>query len=264
MALTSKLFAGDPRLEACALQDSAHVTRGARGEHVGKIQQALNRLDSAGLDEDGVYGQLTAAAVLRYKRSRSIINRALQTQADDIVGKMTIASLDAEVARAEQDADKPVCILRAAPGRPAANVVRFGVTSPNEDDERKMQAARAQSLVTLGQTIRALQKLQQAIVRQRLPFGSPLDDDDKRVLKAAAKWLAFNENAPVRALPTLAQAIALMQRNIGVRNAAGLPPEIKRTRGLGDHAVVRGGSVENGVECGDIFFTVDGPIAGAT
>jgi hypothetical protein len=40
MALVSQLFSSDPKLEACAVSDSAHIHRGAAGTHVGKIQQA--------------------------------------------------------------------------------------------------------------------------------------------------------------------------------------------------------------------------------
>lgn len=43
------------------------------------------------------YGPSTAAAVLSYKTNRQIINRSYQTKPDSIVGKMTIASLDAEM-----------------------------------------------------------------------------------------------------------------------------------------------------------------------
>ena len=43
------------------------------------------------------YGPSTAAAVLSYKTKRQIINRSYQTTPDSIVGKMTIASLDAEM-----------------------------------------------------------------------------------------------------------------------------------------------------------------------
>jgi peptidoglycan hydrolase-like protein with peptidoglycan-binding domain len=97
MPLFSDLFRGDPKLEACAVQDSAHVAQGARGEHVKKIQTALNLIDAAGLVVDGDYGPATARAVLIYKQKRDIVNRARQSQPDNIVGKMTIASLDKEL-----------------------------------------------------------------------------------------------------------------------------------------------------------------------
>jgi hypothetical protein len=41
MPLQSKLFRGDRALEACLVNDSAHITEGAAGGHVGKIQTAL-------------------------------------------------------------------------------------------------------------------------------------------------------------------------------------------------------------------------------
>jgi peptidoglycan hydrolase-like protein with peptidoglycan-binding domain len=105
MALTSRAFAGDPRLEACLVDDSAHLTIGAQGEHVAKVQSAVIYLD--GLDIDGAelragrYGPSTAAAVLKFKTARGIINRAYQQSADDIVGKMTIKALDDELVAAE-------------------------------------------------------------------------------------------------------------------------------------------------------------------
>lgn len=98
MPLRSRLFADNAKLQACLVSDAAHVTPGARGDHVSLIQSALVRLralepnDAA--EEAGFYGPKTTAAVLAYKRAFNIINRAYQTQADNIVGKMTIASLD--------------------------------------------------------------------------------------------------------------------------------------------------------------------------
>jgi hypothetical protein len=107
MALRSKLFANDRALEACATQDSAHVTTGAVGSHVAKIQTALRLLDGAQIDGAELsgkrYGRSTAAAVLAYKTKRGIINRAYQSKPDDIVGKMTIAALDQEMFAREND-----------------------------------------------------------------------------------------------------------------------------------------------------------------
>src|SRR5262245_30129694 len=101
MALQSQLFKGDPALEACLIHDASHVVHGARGDHVCKIQSALALLDGAQIAPEEVaaksYGRSTADAVLAYKRRRQIINRSYQTQADNIVGKMTIAALDREM-----------------------------------------------------------------------------------------------------------------------------------------------------------------------
>jgi hypothetical protein len=104
MALRSKLFAGDPRLEPCAVSDPAHITPGSAGDHVSKIQQALIAIDGLSIDAGELaskrYGQSTAAAVLAFKRKRNIIRN--QTQVDNIVGILTIKALDAEMFAKEQ------------------------------------------------------------------------------------------------------------------------------------------------------------------
>lgn len=101
MGLQSRHFGGDPALEACLIQDSAHVLEGAAGEHVQKIQTALKALDNGTIDaaELGAkrYGPSTAAAVLAFKKKRRIINPAYQKREDNIVGKKTIAALDREM-----------------------------------------------------------------------------------------------------------------------------------------------------------------------
>ena len=106
MALQSNLFSGDAKLQACLVNDAAHVTLGTRGEHVGKLQIALKALGdveiSASEFASKTYGPSTAAAVLSYKQKRKIINFSYQTQADNIVGKMTIASLDQEMQKLEK------------------------------------------------------------------------------------------------------------------------------------------------------------------
>jgi hypothetical protein len=112
MALKSRYFAGDAKLEAAAVSDPAHVAQGAQGLHVGKIQYALIAVDKASIaaDELGamIYGSSTAAAVLAFKTKRKIINFAYQTKADSIVGKMTVAALDAEVAKLPTPPPTPV------------------------------------------------------------------------------------------------------------------------------------------------------------
>lgn len=97
MPLQSQLFQGDAKLEAAAVSDGDHIVPGAAGPHVGKIQQALIAVDGADIDPDSIYGPATAAAVLDFKRRRDIVNRAYQTQADNIVGKLTMAALDREM-----------------------------------------------------------------------------------------------------------------------------------------------------------------------
>jgi peptidoglycan hydrolase-like protein with peptidoglycan-binding domain len=102
MPLVSYLFRDDQRLQATLVSDPAHVTPGSSGPHVGKIQVALKDLDNAtiapGELQSKTYGPTTAQAVLAYKRARKIINYSYETVADNIVGKMTIAALDKEMA----------------------------------------------------------------------------------------------------------------------------------------------------------------------
>jgi peptidoglycan hydrolase-like protein with peptidoglycan-binding domain len=113
--LKSQLFRGDAKLEAAAVSNPAHIVPGARGDHVRKIQLALKRLGNAGLDLDGSYGQGTANAVLAFKQKRGIINRSYQTEADNIVGTMTMVALDAEMA-ASEGSDEGVPFVSLSPG----------------------------------------------------------------------------------------------------------------------------------------------------
>ncbi|MGH9419175.1 MAG: hypothetical protein ACRD3J_04315, partial [Thermoanaerobaculia bacterium] len=48
--LFSNLFKGDANLAACQINDAAHLTTGASGEHVAKVQFALFALDSSAID----------------------------------------------------------------------------------------------------------------------------------------------------------------------------------------------------------------------
>lgn len=107
MSLRSQLFAGDNKLEAAAISDAAHIGPGASGDHVRKIQAALRQLDGSQLSTDGQYGPGTAAAVLAFKQKRDIVNRSYQSSADNIVGKMTIAAMDAELAANEEPHGPP-------------------------------------------------------------------------------------------------------------------------------------------------------------
>jgi hypothetical protein len=101
MPLQSYLFSDNDRLNSCLVVDSAHVKQGDSGDHVEKIQVALKFIDGLQIDAGELavklYGPSTAAAVLSYKTARNIINAAYESTADDIVGKMTIASLDQEL-----------------------------------------------------------------------------------------------------------------------------------------------------------------------
>ena len=133
MALQSKLFRGDAKLEAAAVSDPAHILQGASGDHVRKIQQALIQLDSAAIGSDGKYGPATAAAVAAFKQKRQILNT--QGKIDNIVGKKTMAALDAEMFLKEQKPPvpslprQPLAIVGpSGPGGP------LGVTGPLGSD----------------------------------------------------------------------------------------------------------------------------------
>ena len=82
------------------------ITSGATGDHVAKIQFALFTLDRRIIDRLElvlqIYGKSTAAAVFAYMKKRKIINHSYQSTADDIVGTMTIASLDNEMKARER------------------------------------------------------------------------------------------------------------------------------------------------------------------
>jgi hypothetical protein len=143
MPLVSQLFSGDPAFERCLVDDQAHITPGSRGPHVNKIQTALFTLDRyvvAPVEvQSQTYGTSTANGVLAYKRKRGIINRAYQSQADNVVGKMTIASLDAEMAGAGPKPQTLNCFpsrlyssnrFRLAFAIPVSNVAATGAGAP--------------------------------------------------------------------------------------------------------------------------------------
>jgi hypothetical protein len=101
MPLQSPQFAGDARLNAALIDDASHVTPGSVGAHVLKIQLALEMLEQIEIPSDEkdsfTYGPATADAVLHYKSIRRIINFAIQQDADNIVGKLTIKAMDDEL-----------------------------------------------------------------------------------------------------------------------------------------------------------------------
>jgi hypothetical protein len=126
--LQSELFRDDAALQACLVKDAAHIVKGARGQHVAKIQSALGIIEGALIDSDELanafYGPSTASEVLAYKRKRDIVNRTYQQRADDIVGKMTIASLDREILEGEQRPSPKSCQEPVKTGGAAGVAVR--------------------------------------------------------------------------------------------------------------------------------------------
>jgi hypothetical protein len=109
-------------LQDCFVDNASHVTLSAQGDHVARIQYALFALDRLKIDRQELlaqfYGRSTASAVLSYKTKRAIINRSYQNAPDNIVGKMTIASLDKEMLNLEAPGiARGDCIL-SPPGVP--------------------------------------------------------------------------------------------------------------------------------------------------
>jgi len=181
VALSSRLFKGNRALEACAAQDSAHVTRGASGDHVGKIQFALFTLDNALIDRAELvsqqYGRSTAAAVLAYKQKRQIINRSYQATADDIVGKMTVASLDKEMIVKELTPRPPGdCVVSPSrPPKPSA------IVTPAPAFQQRLSLAGSGATVTapkqLGGFIRVFFQI---TLRSATEDGYPLSANIER------------------------------------------------------------------------------------
>lgn len=156
--LTSVLFKGDAKLEAAAASDSGHIVRGARGDHVSKIQTALNRVDNAGIGIDGSYGSETASAVLRFKQKRDIVARPRQQKADDIVGIRTIKALDDEARQWELKPPKPTFAAVSSSNPMFGDTDRFGFSlarlaqGGNGDWSRRDQSLPACQMVPLGAT----------------------------------------------------------------------------------------------------------------
>jgi hypothetical protein len=154
--LTSKLFRGDQKLEACLISDPAHVTPGAAGEHVGKIQFALTVMGLGVINAEEIsaqrYGPSTAQAVLGYKRARKIINTAYQTTADNIVGKMTIAQLDKEMADFERRNPPP---------------------PPPKPDPKPPSPPKPTEPVSTGFAVRAAGHLRGPLAMEEPPDGDP-------------------------------------------------------------------------------------------
>jgi hypothetical protein len=133
LALKSQRFAGDQKLEAAASADKAHIVRGQSGVHVAKIQGALIELDGAAISghelQRSVYGESTSTAVLAFKSRRKIVNLSYQSRADDIVGKMTMAVLDAEMLASERISASPPRLEPITPKRNLSLVTSRSISS---------------------------------------------------------------------------------------------------------------------------------------
>ena len=290
--LQSAFFKSDSKLEACLIRDSAHITEGAAGDHVSRIQAALVRLDGLLIEASEVraklYGPSTAAAVLRFKRKRNIVNRSYQTQADNIVGKMTIGQLDRELFQLEHgrlgavgcvivqrtdylrcnsipsfDPNLQVGVLLSAL---AVTVAGAATAAPTEG--QIMQKAFDDSRQSLRQAIKRLDDLIAAVNNAK---GKPLDAPTLLTLLAVVKWLNVDSKNPSSAITTVQSARLLLNNNLNLKTSTNTDPPLKRGGAVGVldsqgnvvhttkyHAHTPGGP-DTGMECGDDFFDVDGP-----
>lgn len=66
---------------------STLLRRGSRGEDVRTLQTMLNRVDNAGLVEDGIFGSATYSAVTRFQKANNLA-------VDGIVGPLTKSALE--------------------------------------------------------------------------------------------------------------------------------------------------------------------------
>ncbi len=110
MSLISKSLRSDQRLQAAATSDPSHILKNARGDHVSKIQRALLQLfESADITRTELsethFGETTEKTVKAFKsqKGKEIINHSYQISPDAIVGKMTLAELDKQIASKEKD-----------------------------------------------------------------------------------------------------------------------------------------------------------------
>lgn len=96
--LTSPDFAGDSRLERCATEDAWHIMPRSRGDHVGKVQQALISVGGQSIDAGELkakyYGSSTEAAVSDFKSAQVPPLLNYNNEIDSITGKKTIKALD--------------------------------------------------------------------------------------------------------------------------------------------------------------------------
>lgn len=262
MALKSGLFRGDPKLEAAAIFDQAHITPGASGPHVTKIQLALIQLDGARIKADGAYGPATAAAVLAYKQKRNIINRSYESKADNIVGKMTIASLDSEMLAKEAPPSPEACTLDFATPPDAGGKLprsqKFGLVSgpaaaaPSEADI--MAAALLASKASLNDAIGDLLSVSRA-----LAAGQALVPAQDKTFLIATKWLNLTPADKPACVTHLNAAAALMRRNFSLKTSSGTDVVLSHDVGKTFHALSHLNSPDLGLKCGDPFFSPDGP-----
>jgi len=75
MTLLSRLFRGERALESCSMRDSAHIQIGVTGDHVRKMQMALELAEASNIEKGKLaankYGKTTSPLREVYNRSSS-------------------------------------------------------------------------------------------------------------------------------------------------------------------------------------------------
>ena len=200
MALQSALFQGDDQLNAALVNDAAHVAPGSVGTHVLKVQLALETLEQITIpdaEKDSfTYGPATADAVLHYKRIRRIINFSIQQQADNIVGKRTIRSMDDELVaggitratRLSSAHRRSRSSLRAVQARLTGLFGEIDIAAQHPEPERTFEAG----IVSVSHH-RDLQVLSRRLVVN----SDPLDAGLRNALQATIDLIGRNLTQPV-------------------------------------------------------------------
>jgi hypothetical protein len=227
------------------------------------------------------YGPSTARAVLTFKRARNIINRSYQTQADDIVGKMTIAELDKELVKLE---NPPTGRVRCVIGRhgaylstgqdscpkpslqlgfliAAATAASAGLKTavPSVGDQVIMRLAFWQSRDKLRKAMKQMDKL--IIDAPNKYRVMDLNTANQTTFQEVLKWLHVDPNDLSAAVPWIQRARNLMGNNVGVRTSGkanpprGHPP-LRRVTGLAVFARALPNDPDQGVDFGDFFLSL--------
>lgn len=261
---------------ARVISGSVGIGGANRSADVRCVQELLNGVppSQAGptplLKVDGLCGDKTKAAIQRFQL-RQLGQRLADGRVDP--GGPTLAKLNELSSASGGSLDPRGCILirpcpvdaqsmpliHTAPSAPTIQLARFGPAMRAGDDASIMQAALGDSRRTLKLAREALGTLVAAFTRERA--GKPLTQFEKRVLISVGRWLKVDTSpttaARANAASVIRRAMTLMDRNLNVRTSSGAVPTLRRVPGP-FHAFVDG-NPDNGVNCGDPFFDVDGP-----
>lgn len=184
MALQSKTFKDDPKLEACLVSDPAHIFQGASGDHVKKIQDALIKTDGASIEQSELdrkfYGPSTAQAVLNFKKNKKREIRNYKGEFDPIVGKKTIRALDLELAGVTNPTQKELALQ----DRPLAESLVRNALRAVDELGRDLKTLQSGASLDLG-TPRwdALQKHFHMLPQVASALGRPVTQGDLDFIK---------------------------------------------------------------------------------